>query len=120
MDGKKQWEEFFQRNDMAAIRQLLVLIFVCASNYLFLNFCPQYFKYLFGLEFIVCGLLLILKIEWTAEFLRVNLLSYPGLRYFLGEDFIMSKVYIRFLGMGIILLGLMMMFLAPSSASSVQ
>ena len=91
---------------MAAIRQFLVLVCVGVLNIFLEIHWPNDFHYLFGMEFITGGILMICKNVWTAEFLRMNILSWPGYGYLFDENLVVKKSLVRVLAVLMMMVGL--------------
>jgi hypothetical protein len=68
---------------LITLRLVLVIACVVIIN----SLVPlNYAHYVLGTELVVFGIFIIYKCEWTTEFIRVNLLSYPFVRYFFDEN----------------------------------
>jgi hypothetical protein len=68
------------------------------------------FIVVYGLEWIAIASLMIIFWKWTAEFIRVNLLSYPFWRYVIPKNLVVRRWFVVLFAICVIAFGLMLIF----------
>ena len=99
---------------MVTLRFVLVFVCILIINCLIGSKHIEWTPYVLGSELILAGVFMIYKWEWTAEFIRVNLLRYPFIHYFLDKNMKIKKRSVLFGGVLMISFGLLLVIFGPN------
>jgi hypothetical protein len=92
-------------------RFLTVLILFIGINVFLAHVIPmRVFDVVYGTEWVAIGLLMIVFWKWTAEFIRINLVSYPFWRYVIPKNLVVRRWFVVLFAICVIAFGLMLIF----------
>jgi len=100
--------------NLVTLRFVLVFVCILIINGLIGSKHIEWTPYVLGSELILAGVFMIYKWEWTAEFIRVNLLRYPFIHYFLDKNMKIKKRSVLFGGVLMISFGLLLVIFGPN------